>query len=178
MLNRILLLILSFACIIRCQQKVKPISDCQQIYMQPEVKNLGVENLYKEAMWQIYKFTIIESNKYRVENPFDVDSVYTEPPLSEFNLEFHNVEQIGDTTRFIIHFERNVIPVGTDSFGGVAFWDDENKFEIGARFIFIMEKSFYETEFKEYLQKNKEKLSPMLKCLAIERGVLKEANEK
>ena len=164
----------AFAVFLSCQGNSKVAIDCQQLFLQPEITKLGVENLYKEAIWQIYKFTTIESNKYRVENPLDDDSVYTEPSLSEFNLEFHNVEQIGDTTRFIIHFERNVIPVGTDSFGGVAFWGDENKFEIGARFIFIMEKSFYEPEFKEYILKNKEKLSPMLKCLAIERGCLED----
>lgn len=157
-----------------CQQHSKPITDCNELFLQPEVTKLRVENMYKEAIWQIYKFTIIESNKYRVVNPLYVDSTYSETSLSEFNLKYHSIEQVEDTTRFVIHFERGVTPVGTDAYGGVAFWDDKNKFEIGARFIFIMERSLYEPEFKQYLSKNKEKLSPMLRCLAVERGILED----
>ena len=149
MFTRILMLFFLLAHIVGCQQHDKPKTDCNQLSTHTEVVKLGVEDLYKEAMWQLYKFNIIESNKYRVDNPLYIDSVYTETSLAEFNLDFHSLEQIGDTTVFVIFFERGVNPIGSPYNARVAFWNDTQKLEIGDRYRLVTDRKVYESEFNE-----------------------------
>ena len=162
----LLLSILAFGC---RHQRSK--TDCHQLFIQAEVAKIGVEDLYKEAIWQVYKFNLINTDSFMVENPFYVDSLFVETSLSEFNIKLGVLEKRGDTISFSLNFERGVYPVGFPYYGTVSFWGDEEKIEIGDRFIFTMDRSMFEPEFKDYLLKNKEKLSPMLKCLSVERGV-------
>lgn len=153
-----------------CIQQHRSKISCHQLFVQPEVAKLGLEDLYKEAIWQVYKFNLINTDSFSVNNPFYVDSSYVETLLSEFELELGVLEKKGDTISFSLNFERGVYPVGFPYYGTVTFWGDEEKIKIGSKFIFTMERSMYEAEFKEYLLKNKEKLSPMLKCLSDERA--------
>ncbi|MCG8328680.1 MAG: hypothetical protein MI974_13400 [Chitinophagales bacterium] len=162
----LLLIFLAFS----CQQPIKQKSDCQQFFVQREVLRLGIGDLYKEALWQVYKFNLVEGDSFAVKNPFYIDSTHTEKSLSEFDLELDILEQKGDTTSFALFFKKGVSPVGHEYYCSVSFWGDE-KMEIGDRYLFTTQRDMYEPEFKEYLWKNKDKLSPMLNCLAKERSI-------
>ena len=169
MFTRVIILFLPVASAIGCQQCKTPKAICQQFSMPAEVSEQEIEDLYKEAMWQVYKFNLVETDSFEIKNPFYDDSVYTETSLSEFDLEFGGVERVKDTVIFNFFFERGVYPAGHTYYGTVAFWGDKEKIEIGDRISFVMEKEMYEPEFDEYLRENEGRLSPMLKCLVAER---------
>lgn len=141
--------------------------------MQRAVSRLGVESLYKEALWQVYKFNLVEGDSFTVINPFYIDSTHKEKSLSEFDLELGIVEQKGDTTLFAIFFKKGISPVGHEYYCDVSFWGDE-KMEIGDRRMLTIERNMYESAFREYLRENEGRLSPMLKCLVAERQGLKD----
>lgn len=174
MFTRFIILIFLSTSVIGCQQNSEPETTCQQFFMPPEVLELGSEDLYKEAIWQVYKFNLTQTDSFKINNPLYVDNVYKETSLSEFDLEFNGINKVADTISLSFIFERGVYPVGYTYFGTVAFWGDEERIEIGDRISFVVERDIYESAFREYLRENEGRLSPMLKCLVAERQGLKD----
>lgn len=152
-----------------CVKQAKPV-DCKQLLSTERVNVLGIDDLYKEALWQSYKFNLVEGDQFRIRGPRSSDSILEETSLAEFDLKFHNVRQIGDTTIFTLFFEKGVSPKDHEYYCTVTFWEDSDHMEIGDRIIFVFPRNMYESEFSQYLLEHKEKLSPMLKCLSIERN--------
>lgn len=159
--------------LVQCEENNKPKVDCSLIIVPNDIIELGLEQLFKEAKWQIYKYNLLKTDSFAVKNPYYMDTIYSETSLSEFDLELFELEQRGDTTAFTLFFERGVSPLNTHYYYTASFWGDKDKVELSGRFGFIFNKQDYSNEFKNYLISNKEKLSSDLKCLAIEREIFK-----
>ncbi len=141
-----------------------------------EIVELGLEDQYKEAKWQVYKFNLTKGNEFEVYNPFYIDSVYQEKVLSEFNLEFTKIEKKVDTTTYYFLFERGVSPSKGPYYGSASFWpNSDGMFGLNLydRFGFILELKDQEDKFRNFIHSNQDKLSPFLECLAKEKKILK-----
>lgn len=169
MLARLIILLFLFSLAVHCHQVNDAEEICQQLSIPAAVSELGVEGLYKEAIWQVYKFNLMNTDSFKVNDPFYADSIYSQTSLSEFKLKLFSVRKVEDTVSFNLYFEKGVYPVGHPYYGTVVFWGNDEKITIGDRVSFTIDRNVYESQFDEYLQENKDKLSPTLKCLITER---------
>ncbi len=159
-----------------CQSSVYDETGCSSIYEISKAKELGIVDLYKEACWQLYKTNLLQTDSFVVQGAY-LDSVFKETSLSQFNLELKMVKQLGDSITFVLPFEKGVVPLEKPYFYTASFWKNEQKVTIGDDVIITWNRDMGDADFREYLKIHADKLSPMLSCLAIERGVLSESSK-
>lgn len=158
--------------LVSCQSSDHESAECSKMFQAPKVQELGVEALYKEACWQLYKFNLLQTDSFVLGNPIYLDSVFHETALSEFNLVLNDVKQVGDSITFFLPFEKGIVPLEKPYFYAASFWKNTQKVTIGDDLIITWNRDTDNDVFEAYLKNHANRLSPMLHCLAMERGVL------
>lgn len=162
---------------ISCVQDKKKVDDCDSIIVPQEVIDSEVEDLYKEAQWQLYKINLLNTDSFVIKDKAFRDTISSKKLLSEFEFDLFRMEKIKDTVRFTLFFEQGVSPARNIYYYNATFWGDNDKVELGGRISFVFDKDEYSDKFERYILSNRNNLSLSLECLAVERNVLPSDSE-
>jgi hypothetical protein len=123
--------------------------------------------MYKNAQWQIYKHNLLRGDKYFINDPYYVDSIFNEESLSSFKLDYHGMKEVGDTIVFYFLFEKGAVPEDHAYFTEVSYPPSSNKIGINIyqRYGFFYPEDYKETEFLAYLKPRVKVVNKELRCL-------------